>query len=353
MSPTAEKYISSLLLLFGIADLIKAPKHPHVVCEPSKPSPKRKRRRTEREIEYPSPVTQDQPPSKRVRVEPSRCATEKELYLEAATNSTGDSPIPIQHWIQTGKWRKEYFEQDSQVRQDFERGKLLAVPGQRNPLQEHYTGKPFQAMHPFTHLHQVFVRKKSSTSSRRKQLQSSHQTSSDQSSRESKSSQYNSPDYELRLEEKGSFMRKSILGITDASQELCQTLLEKEQTIPQGTLFRDDLFDETCENVQGRNEAMIVRDITPLICPSAQNLRTYGARHLNNLYETINEGWNSTVEYEGALPQPDYSVGFGRFAFTQEQLSKLKPFVGELGSRVSTYLMATTRMYFPFLTCEA
>ncbi|KAL8909885.1 MAG: hypothetical protein Q9171_004798 [Xanthocarpia ochracea] len=51
-------------------------------------------------------------------------------------------------------------------------------------------------------------------------------------------------------------------------------------------------------------------------------------------------------------PQPDFSVGFGRSAFTQEQLNKLKPFVGEPGSKVITYFMATTRMYFPFLTCE-
>jgi hypothetical protein len=45
-------------------------------------------------------------------------------------------------------------------------------------------------------------------------------------------------------------------------------------------------------------------------------------------------------------------VGFGRSAFSQEQLNKLKPFVGEPGSKVFIYLMVTTRMYFPFLTCE-
>ena len=31
---------------------------------------------------------------------------------------------------------------------------------------------------------------------------------------------------------------------------------------------------------------------------------------------------------------------------------RLKPFVGEPGFKATTYLMATTRMYFPFLTCE-
>ena len=147
-------------------------------------------------------------------------------------------------------------------------------------------------------------------------------------------------------------MRKSPLGITNTSRDLCRTLLEKQQTTPQDTLFRDDLFDETCEGVRGRNEAMIVRDITPLICPSAQVLRIFGAKHLNLLYESVNEAWSNMNQYEGTLPQPDYSVGFGRSAFTEEQLGKLKPFVGEPGFKVITYFMATTRIYFPFLTCE-
>lgn len=130
-------------------------------------------------------------------------------------------------------------------------------------------------------------------------------------------------------------------------------MLEKEQALPQDTLFRDDLFDETCESMEGRNEAMVIRDISPLICPSAQVLRIHGARHLDHLYESVNEGWNSAIPFHGTRPQPDFSVGFGRSAFTEEQLEKLEPFVGEIGSKTLTYFMVTTRIYFPFLTCEA
>ena len=113
-------------------------------------------------------------------------------------------------------------------------------------------------------------------------------------------------------------MRKSPLGITDTSKSLCRIVLEKEQTFPQDILFRNDLFDETYESIEGRNEAMIIRDIFPLICPSAQVLRIYGAKHLNYLYESVNEGWNSAIPFHGTRPQPDYSVGFGRSAFTEE-----------------------------------
>ena len=177
-------------------------------------------------------------------------------------------------------------------------------------------------------------------------------TPSDQKPREAKSSPYARPSYETDLATRGSFMGKFELGITDESKRLCQTLLEAEQSVPQETLFRDDLFEETCESVRARNEAMVVRDISPLICPSAQVLRIYGAKHLKPLNESVNEGWNSAIPCYGPRPQPDYSVGFGRSAFTDDQLEKLTPFVGEVTDTFTSYFMATWQMYLPFLTYE-
>ena len=57
-------------------------------------------------------------------------------------------------------------------------------------------------------------------------------------------------------------------------------LIDAEQTVPHDTLFCYDLFNETCEGVNGRNEAMVVRDITPAVCPSAQVLKIYDARRV-------------------------------------------------------------------------
>jgi len=204
-------------------------------------------------------------------------------------------------------------------------------------------------MHGFHHLQHLFARKRSSSSLRRKNSESSLQTPSDQLPREVKSAQYRTVEYEIGLEKKGSYMCKYKDG---CKQEHLEGLLYSEQTIPQDSLFRDDLFDKTCEKIRNRNEAMVIRDIGSLIVPSAQTLATYGATHLNHLYECVNEGWNSVIPFHGTRPQPDYSVGFGRSAFTEEQLEKLEPFVGEIGSKALTYFMATTRMYFPFLTCE-
>ncbi len=71
--------------------------------------------------------------------------------------------------------------------------------------------------------------------------------SSDQKPWEAKSPPYASPSYETILATKGSFMVESGLGITDASKKLCQILLDTEQSVPQNTLFRNDLFKKTCE----------------------------------------------------------------------------------------------------------
>ncbi|OBT69336.1 hypothetical protein VE03_01031 [Pseudogymnoascus sp. 23342-1-I1] len=145
-------------------------------------------------------------------------------------------------------------------------------------------------------------------------------------------------------------MGKSELGIADVSKSLCRTLLEKEQTVPQESLFRDDLFENFCEKIQNRNEARVVQDIARLIVPSAETLATLGSKHLESLVESINEGWNNSIPITPTRPQPDYAVGFGREAFTEDQIKRLQPFVGELTD--TFYFMATYYMYFPFLTCE-
>lgn len=268
------------------------------------------------------------------------------------SHASEDSCDSIQYWVQTGKWPKKDFEQDNQVKEDFERGKFPEELERWDWQQEHYAQVPSKGIHAFPHLSRLFARERSSSSPHRRNSQSTLLTPSDQLPREIKSAQYRDPEYEIVLASKGSYMRKSSLGIKHTGKSLCRDLLEMEQQVPQNTLFRDDLFDETCESVQGRNETMVIRDISPLICPSAQVLKIRRAIEPDFLEESVNEGWNSAISFYGTRPQPDYSCGFALSAFTKEQLNKLEPFVGEIGSKSKTYFMATTRIYFPFLTCE-
>ena len=94
----------------------------------------------------------------------------------------------------------------------------------------------------------------------------------------------------------------------------------------------------------------MIRDIALLIVPSAEIFTTRGATDLRCLIESVNEGWNNSIPITKTRPQPDYAVGFRREAFTQDQLDRMHPVVGDFNDQ--SFFMATWYMYFPFLTCE-
>jgi hypothetical protein len=141
--------------------------------------------------------------------------------------------------------------------------------------------------------------------------------------REKPKTPYTRQSYETILATKGSFMGKFDSGVIEASRELYQTLLEAEQPVPQDTLFRDDLFSGTCDAVRGRNEAMVVRDISPLICPYPQLLRIGGGKHLKLLNESVNEGWNCAEPFYG--PQQVYPLRLKEFWPITFQNSSIYP----------------------------
>ncbi|KAJ3576918.1 hypothetical protein NPX13_g3548 [Xylaria arbuscula] len=166
-------------------------------------------------------------------------------------------------------------------------------------------------------MERLLARKRSSSALGHKRSNSaSSQTRSDRKPREEKSAPYRDPRYKTLLATKGSFMDEYDQGITEESYTTYSTMLNSKQTIPAESLFRDNLFKQTCRMVEDRNEARVIRDIKPLIVPSAEVLATYGATGLKCLIESVNEGWNNSIPLTGTHPQPDYSVGFRREAFS-------------------------------------
>ncbi|PFH60643.1 hypothetical protein XA68_10603 [Ophiocordyceps unilateralis] len=177
-------------------------------------------------------------------------------------------------------------------------------------------------------------------------------TPSDQRPRDVKATPYKDPRYEDLLESKGSFMAKSSLGIADESKTFCKTLLEANQSVPKHSLFDDDVFESACSKLRSKNEARVIQDISRLLVPSAESLASFGAKHLDILTESVNEGWNSSFPFTKPRPQPDYSVGFRRQAFSDDQFEKLSLFIGDHLAGEQSYFLATFYMFFPFLTCE-
>lgn len=68
------------------------------------------------------------------------------------------------------------------------------------------------------------------------------------------------------------------------------------------------------------------------------------------LVDSVNKGWNNSIPVIKTRPQPDYSVGFSRSSFTDDQLKKLEPFVGDVND--TYFFMVTYYMYFSFFTCK-
>jgi len=201
-------------------------------------------------------------------------------------------------------------------------------------------------------MERLLARKKSSSNLSRKRSNSATSTTpSDQKPREEKSAPYRDARYPLLLQTKGSYMDISELGITDTSKNLVRELLDGEQSVPKETLFDDDIFVNACRNLENKNESRIIQDISRLIVPSAESL-ALRVKNRKHVIESVNEGWINSIPLTGTRPQPDYSVGFRREAFTDDQLAKLSPFIGDFIAGDQSLFMATYYMYFPFLTCE-
>ncbi|EDN02462.1 conserved hypothetical protein [Histoplasma mississippiense (nom. inval.)] len=267
---------------------------------------------------------EDQPHRTSKRPRPSTSSAIEHPFVEDLRDTASWKKVDlIRHWCKNDCWPREYFG---------------AQPGQ---------------MEKMSHL---LAKKKSTASLLHKSSNSSLVTSSntptDQESRNTKSVRYRSATYETVLATKGSFMRKSDLGITDRSKEILKELLKKDQPVPKHTLFRDDIFDEFCQRLQGKNESRVIQDISRLIVPSAESLAVDGDRNLKHLVESVNEQWNSSIALCGPYPQPDYAVGFNRSAFTEDQLKTFEPFLGYDPDTYSSFFLATFYMYFPFLTSE-
>ncbi|KAK0894599.1 hypothetical protein LTR91_023650 [Friedmanniomyces endolithicus] len=190
----------------------------------------------------------------------------------------------------------------------------------------------------------ILARKRSLSSRSRKNSDAGSTTpsssnQSNQQTREQKSAEYNKPQYETVLATKGIIMEASAGGVSRTSRSFYKELLEREQELPKDTMFEDGLFDTTCKTIRNRNETRVIRDIALLIVPSAEIFATRGATHLQCLIESVNDGWNNCIPITKTRPQPDFAVGFRREAFTQDQLDRMHPVVGDFNDQ--SYFMAT------------
>lgn len=171
-----------------------------------------------------------------------------------------------------------------------------------------------------------------------------------QSVREGENPPAHTPAYENRVLAPAGIIMSEQEGeatVSNDSKKLCTSLGSANYEVPEHSLFHGALFRKVLNRVSNRNEARVVRDISPYIAPSVELLFLRGALNLEHLIEEIQAEWNKCVPLAGPLPKPDYVVGFPSSAFTDNELEKLK-----LHSAPEKPTLFTGDLYFPFLICE-
>ena len=238
-------------------------------------------------------------------------AVEGARLTDLRSNTKNNDGNAIRHWIEEGSWSGANFKQDSSM------------------------------IHSLT-------RKRSTPS-----LSKHESDISGVSLREGKNPLVKSRRYEQILKSVGIYMGQPEphLRATKVDKALCRELLNKEQPVPKDSLFNDDLFEWTLEDISNRNEARVIQDIGRLIVPAPEEMARRGATQLKHLIETVDESWIKSIPLiKGPRPQPDFAVGLKSSAFTSDQLKKLQPSIGDW--QTTSRLVATDEMYFPFLTAE-
>ncbi len=144
---------------------------------------------------------------------------------------------------------------------------------------------------------------------------------------------------------------ESHLRSIQTDKALCQKLLKKEQSVSKDSLFNDDLFESTCEDIANRNEARVIQDIDWLIVLASEELFHREAKHLKHLVEIINESWIKFISLvKDSRSQSDFAVEVKSSAFIADQLKKLQLSVDDW--QTTSRLIATDEMYFSFLTAK-
>lgn len=242
---------------------------------------------------------------------PAEPAPKRPCFSETGVSYTTNA---IDHWRRSGSWPYEYFKPDAM-------SNIFVKPALR--------------------------RKRSEAGSL-----ASTSIQSDSCFMEDRSAEYKDSRYDALLQMHGVYMGRPTTAIRPTSKEWCNTLLHTEATVPDGSVFEDSSFDKLYDRFRGRNESIITREIARLLVPSAEYLYIRGAEDMAHLIASVDEGWNNSLPLTRPRPQPDYSVGFNREAFSACQHERLTPYVGAWPNNLRSYFMGTWYMYFPFLASE-
>ena len=153
--------------------------------------------------------------------------------------------------------------------------------------------------------------------------------------------------HEEKMEEAGLVMAIHQANVTDDCKQLWKDIQDADFTLPESRLFQRERLLKVLDRVRFRNEAGVVRDITPVIVPSAELLHIDGHQGLACVTESMNAKWDNIATLCGPMPKPDFVAGISPSAFTADQREKLK-----MHHTANCPNLFPESMYYPFLICE-
>ena len=136
--------------------------------------------------------------------------------------------------------------------------------------------------------------------------------------------------------------------VSPDSKVTCKDLLNMTRKAISPTVYSRAKTLEVIRLCRNRNEAMVNRDVTPLIVPPIKSLYLEdGANQFEHLTDEVNTQWHESWVLAGPRPKPDLSVGFFSSAFTIAENEKLTNYTS-----FENLTRPTDDLCFPFLMCE-
>ena len=144
------------------------------------------------------------------------------------------------------------------------------------------------------------------------------------------------------------------------SKQFCNTLRNVKSVVISPTVYTMSEVLEVVRLCRNRNEAMVQRDVTPLIVPPLKSLylkdggitkdggnNKNGVNAFEHLADEVNTQWHKSWDLTGPRPKPDLAIGFLSSAFSIAETRKLTNYTS-----FDNLTRPTEDMCFPFLMCE-
>ena len=136
--------------------------------------------------------------------------------------------------------------------------------------------------------------------------------------------------------------------VSPDSKMTCKDLQKITRETFSSTVYSNAEINKVVKLSRNRNEAMVNRNVTPLILPPIISLHLKnGGNQFEHLAEEVTTQWYESWVLAGPRPKPDLAVGFQSSAFTTEENKKLTYYTS-----FENLTRPSDELCFPFLMLE-